>query len=114
MKPSGPTFDKSWRATCEVVRVERREVEHMVRRHYLGKWPGVCVLVLALKRHSELLGMVVFALPPRETSKRYGGETWELARLWIDDAVPVNAETWFIARAIKYVRHHHPNVKCLA
>ena len=24
--------------------------------------------------------------------KRYGGVTWEMARLWIDDAIPTNGE----------------------
>src|SRR4029077_538726 len=98
MKPACPAFDKAWRDVCTVVRASRGDVNSMVRRHYLGKWPGVCVLVLAMKRGIHTLGTIVFALPPRETSKRYGGETWELARLWLDDAVPQNAETWFIAR----------------
>jgi hypothetical protein len=85
----------------------------MIKRHYIGKWPGVCVLVLIMRRRSDALGVVVFALPPRETSKRYGGETWELARLWLDDAVPQNGETWLIARAIRYIRQHHPSVAML-
>lgn len=85
----------------------------MIRRHYIGKWPGVCVLILAMKRGPDVLGMVVFALPPRETSKRYGGETWELARLWLDDSVPQNAETWLIARAVRYIRQNHAAVKVL-
>jgi len=88
-------------------------VDAMIKAHYLGKWPGVCVLVLALKREQELLGTVVFALPPRETSKRYGGVTWELARLWLHDAVPQNGETYLMARAVRYIRRNHPAVKVL-
>lgn len=113
MKPEGPTFDSAWRAACSVRKVQRSEVEAMIRKHYIGKWPGVCVLVLALMRGAEALGVVVYALPPRETSKRYGGETWELARLWLDDAVPKNAETWLIAKSVKYIRQNHPEVKVL-
>lgn len=113
MRPEGPVFDKSWSSTCEVVRVGRSEVDHMVRKHYIGKWPGVCVLVLALKRQGVFLGTVIFALPPRETSKRYGCETWELARLWLDDSVPKNAETWLMARAVRYVRQHYKSVGAL-
>lgn len=113
MKPDCPTFDSAWRSTCQVVRVGRKEVDAMIKRHYIGKWPGVCVLILAAKRGDALLGTIVFALPPRETAKRYGGETWELARLWLDDSVPQNGETWFIAKAIKYVRQHHPTVQTL-
>lgn len=85
----------------------------MIRAHYLKKWPGVCVLVLALYRYYEPIGCIVFALPPRETMKRYGGETWELARLWLDDAVPQNGETYLIAQAIKYIRRHHPTIGTL-
>src|SRR3990167_10434049 len=113
MKPTCETFDKSWRSACSIVRVERGLVDTMIKRHYIGKWPGVCVLTLALVRDRAAIGVIVFALPPRETSKRYGGETWELARLWLDDAVPQNAETYFISRAIRYIRQHHQVVKVL-
>ena len=70
-------------------------------------------MVLGLRRSGTLLGMIVFALPPRETMKRYGGETWELARLWIDDSVPKNAETYVIGRAVRYIRRHRPEIVAL-
>ncbi len=76
----------------------------MIRRHYLGRWPGVCVLNLLMLRDDQPLGLIVFALPPRETSKRYGAAVWELARLWIDDSVPANAETWLIAAATRWIK----------
>ncbi len=85
----------------------------MIRRHYLGKWPGVCVLNLALRRGPEVLGVIVFALPPRETAKRYGGVTWELARLWLDDSVPQNGETFLIARATRHIQQFHKGVEML-
>ena len=113
MKPDCPTFDKSWRASCQVMAVERCDVDNMIRRHYIGKWPGVCVLILAMKRADTFLGVIVFALPPRETSKRYAAQTWELARLWLDDSVPQNAETWLIGRAVRYIRQHHKAVQAL-
>jgi len=96
-----------------VAPVSRSDADPMIRRHYLGRWPGVCVLALGLRRCGLLLGVIVFALPPRETDKRYGGVTWELARLWIDDSVPRNAETFLIGRAVRYVRHHRPDVVAL-
>ena len=113
MKPDCETFDKSWRSACSIIRVGRGLVDTMIKRHYIGKWPGVCVLILAMVRDGAAIGVIVFALPPRETSKRYGGETWELARLWLDDSVPQNAETYFIARAVRYIRQHHQAVKVL-
>ncbi len=112
-KPEGPVFDKTWRSACSIERVGRGAVDTMIKQHYLGKWPGVCVLVLAMRRGVELLGAIVFALPPRETSKRYRGVTWELARLWLRDAVPRNAETWFIGQAVRYIRNNHSTVEVL-
>ncbi len=113
MKPDCPTFDKTWRSSCVVVSVTKDAANAMIRRHYLGRWPGVCVLRLALKKQDVLLGVIVFALPPRETAKRYGGATWELARLWVDDSVPQNAETYLIARAIRHIKSVYPAVKVL-
>mgnify|MGYP001571591365 CR=1 FL=1 len=113
MKPNCETFDKSWRASCSIDQVNRSVVDQMIKRHYIGKWPGVCVLILALVREGSPIGVIVFALPPRETSKRYGGETWELARLWVADSIPQNAETYFIARAVKYIRKNNRAVKWL-
>jgi hypothetical protein len=85
----------------------------MISRHYLKKWPGVCVACLGLHDGSTWRGVVVFALPPRETAKRYGGLTWELARLWVDDEVPRNGESYFIGSAIRYIKRNNPEVKCL-
>jgi hypothetical protein len=113
VKYNGPVFDATWRAACRIEPVTRATVDDMIKKHYIGKWPGVCVLILALLRGSEKLGVIVFALPPRETSKRYGGETWELARLWLHDSVPQNAETFLIGKAIKYIRRHHTQVRIL-
>lgn len=116
MKPSGPVFDRSWREVCSIQRVSRSDfdVDIMVRQqHYLHRWPGVVTLVLKMWRDSEPLGVVVFALPPRESDKRYGGKAWELARLWVNDGVPKNGETWLLGAAIRYVRQHHPDVKAL-
>ena len=85
----------------------------MIRHHYLHKWPGVCVLILGMLRAQVLLGIVVYALPPRETMKRYGCTTWELARLWLDDSVPKNAETWLIGKSVRFIKRNRPQVGML-
>jgi hypothetical protein len=111
MKPTGPVFDSGWRASCVVRSISRADAEPMIRAHYIGKWPGVCVLLLGLFHEGNPAGVIVFALPPRETNKRYGGATWELARLWVDDALPANVETYFISRALRHIRKHHADVR---
>lgn len=112
-KPSGPVFDKAWRESCEVRPVSREQASPLIHKHYLGKWPGVVVLSLGLFKGDELLGVIVFALPPRESNKRYGGQTWELARLWVADEVPANAETYVIGRAVRYIKQNRPDVEVL-
>jgi len=85
----------------------RGDVEHLVMKHYLRRWPGVvtCTMGLLSEDHADYIGVIVFALPPRETAKRYGVTVaWELARLFIEDDTPKNTETWFMARAIAHVR----------
>ncbi len=113
MRPEGLVFDRNWRIACQVVPASKGEVDSMIRAHYIGKWPGVSVLILALKHRESLVGVVVYALPPRETSKRYGGNTWELARLWIHDEIPANAETFLISQSVKYIRRNRQDVKRL-
>lgn len=113
MKPIVDVFDKTWRARCDVLLAANSEVDPMIRRHYLAKWPGVRVLTLALTVDGNPAGVIVFALPPRETMKRYGCETWELARLWVCDSVPQNGETYLISQAIKYIKRNYRHVGML-
>jgi len=114
MKPTGEVFNKYWRESVVIEPTTRRaDVDDMIKAHYLKKWPGVTVLILQMLQYGLPIGVIVFAIPPRETIKRYGGETWELARLWIADHVPQNAETYLISQAIKYIRKHHQVVKTL-
>ncbi len=97
-----------------VIEVGRGAVNHLIRSHYLHRWPGVVTAVMALMDASTPIGALVFALPPRETAKRYGVEVaWELARLFVVDETPKNTETWFMARAIKWVRANRPDVQVL-
>ena len=94
----------------------RCDVDHLVMKHYLHRWPGVtvCTLGLLCEDQTAYIGVIVFALPPRETAKRYGVTVaWELARLFIEDATPKNTETWFMSRAIAYVKRARPEVELL-
>ena len=99
--------------TCELTHITQRQGDEAIRRHYLGKWPAVVVCKLGLWQGLHLGGIVVFALPPRETAVRYGGITWELARLWVEDGFPRNVESWLIARAVRHVKRVHPSLEFL-
>lgn len=113
MKPTGECFDSAWRARSEVVAARISECDVFLRQHYLGKRPGVVVASFLLKIDSCPRGCIVFALPPKQTFVRYGGLTWELARLFIDDGVPQNAETFLIGRAVRVIKKTRPDVVAL-
>ena len=113
MKAPGANFDKSWRSACTVTHIAHEYADAMIRAHYLHKWPAVVPCVLGMWHNLFVVGTVVFALPPPEMAIRLGGETWELARLWVSDAIPRNAETWLLAQAVKHVRTAHPEIAYL-
>lgn len=105
----------------EVTRKDSDVAAMVLFRHYLQRWPGVVVCVLSLRIpaikaggvYERAMGCMVFALPPRETHKRYGGHTWELARLWVSDEMPRNTESWFISQATRHIRKTRPDVACI-
>lgn len=92
------------------------DTDDLIRQHYLQKWPAIPTSIVGLlnEEQTRYLGVIVFALPPRETMKRYGVScAWELARLFIVDETPKNTETWFISRALKLIRLKYPNVELI-
>ena len=92
----------------------RKEVDFLIKAHYLHRWPGVVVLLLALERERSITGTMIFALPPRETAKRYSVVCcWELARLYLIDEEPKNTESWFISQGIKWIKRNRPQVEAL-
>jgi hypothetical protein len=113
MKPQGPCFDREWRTSCEVRRVNRRKADDMVKAHYIGRWPAEVSLTLGLYRGSKLLGVMTFSEVKRALADRFGAQTWELSRLWIKDKVPTNAESFFIGRAIRLLKRERPELRML-
>jgi hypothetical protein len=102
------------KSRCEVTRTSHDTIDVIIReRHYLKKWPAIVMARYALWMDCLVMGACVFSLPPRETDIRYGGKTFELSRLWCDDALPRNTESWFIARCIALIKHDAPSVKFL-
>ena len=111
MRPPGkPLFSSEWRKACRVEPVSVTAVDGFIQAHYLHKRPAIVLLALAMLRDSRPIGCVIYSAPPREADVRYGGKTWELARLYLLDEAPQNAETWLIAQSVKWIRQHRPEV----
>lgn len=108
-----PVFNSDWRKACSVRKCSITEVDEFIRAHYLAKRPAIVLLCLVAEHDGKPIGCVVYAAPPREADKRYGGKVWELARVYLLDNIPRNAETWLIGQSVKYIKRNHRDVKHL-
>ena len=109
-RPVMPVFDSGWRKSCSVRRCSIVEVDAFIKAHYLAKRPAIVLLCLVAERDGEPIGCIVYSAPPREADKRYGGKVWELARVYLLDEIPKNAETWLIGQSVRYIKRHHKEV----
>jgi hypothetical protein len=89
------------------------EVDAFVKAHYLRKRPAIVLLCLMMLHKGVPVGCIIYSAPPREADKRYGGKTWELARLYCLDEIPRNAETWLIGQSVRYIKAHNKDVRHL-
>lgn len=110
---TGVNFDSTWRARCSLLPCNINQVDSFVQRHYLHKRPGVIVLCMVVQLDGRAVGAIIYSLPPQQTDKRYGGKTWELARLFLDPILPRNSETWVIGASIRYIKRTRKDVKFL-
>lgn len=106
-------FDASWRAACDVQPCSIVDAEPFIRAHYLHKRPAVVMLCLLMRHRGWPVGCAVYSAPPLHTSIHYGGNTWELARLYLIDEIPRNAETWLIGKTVKYIKRNYADVEYL-
>lgn len=106
-------FNRDWRLASRVTRVSVTAVDDFVKAHYLRKRPAIVLLCLMMQTNEVPVGCVIYSAPPKEADKRYGGKTWELARVYLLDMVPRNAETWLIGQSIRYIQREHTDVRHL-
>jgi len=86
----------------------------VVDHHYSGSYP-IAQERIGLFHGRNLVGVAVFSIPinnnvvPRYTGQQTKNGT-ELGRFVLLDAVPYNAESWFLASAFKALRALRPDV----
>lgn len=103
--------------TITIKEIDRATAKEMIVKHHyshkLGSNHGI--LNYGIFRDGELMGCAVYGymMNPKAkifTSSVVGGVMLELNRLWIDDALGRNAESYLIATSIKLIRKTAPNV----
>lgn len=79
--------------------------EIVMQNHYLHRAPQISQSYGLIEGH-EILGVITFG-PPASRHLQVGVCTdrpdvvTELNRLWVDDCMPRNTETWFMSRALR-------------
>lgn len=99
-------------------RIENETANAMaVRFHYLHRKPAPPLLACGLSApDGTVVGFLTFGLPVSMTVRRgvcgpdEAAHVVELTRLWVDDAVPKNGESYFIGRALALLRTHLPDL----
>ncbi len=82
------------------------------QNHYLHSMPTAARLCFGVFHEGELAGAVVFTAGARQGHRLLAGGRPEdvvtLARLWLSDALPKNAESRVIGVALRYLRRSTP------
>ena len=94
------------RGTVLVAGMDKRTAAHVVvSNHYLHRRPPIS-FAFGLYRHGEVVGAVTYGTPPSRQLQMSVCPTdpslvVELNRLWVDDAMPRNTESWFVSRSLR-------------
>lgn len=77
----------------------------VVTHHYLHRRPPISH-AFGLYVHGKLLGVVTYGTPASRHLQKSAcpsdpGAVIELNRLWLDDSLPRNSESWFVSRTLK-------------
>ncbi len=87
-----------------------READPFILRHYLRRRPGLTRVCFIASLGGASVGCLTFSEAPKQTSVRYGCRVLELSRLFLDDKVPKNGESHFIAFGLRWVRKQMPEI----
>lgn len=89
----------------------------IVNNHYSHTVAKGVVVNLALKNNNKIVGIAQlgYGIKPKKTCKwvlnTKPNEYLELNRLWVDDCEKRHAESFFISKVIKYIKHNYLNIK---
>ncbi|MGZ4621493.1 MAG: Mom family adenine methylcarbamoylation protein [Blastococcus sp.] len=77
----------------------------VVAQHYLHRRPPISY-AFGLYVHGKLLGVVTYGVPASRHLQKSAcpsapDKVLELNRLWLDDSLPANSESWFVSRTLK-------------
>jgi hypothetical protein len=108
-RPAGEVIDTSQYEVSEIADNTTAKA-FVLAHHYSGSYPSARVR-FGLYRGAELVGVAVFGVPMNykvfDVFACDREQCVELSRLVLLDAVPANAESWFLARCFEQLRQAH-------
>ena len=83
----------------------RHAAQLVVAKHYLHRRPPISH-AFGVYRHGDLMGAVTYGTPASRHLQMGACPSdpslvIELNRLWLDDSLPRNSESWFVSRTLK-------------
>ena len=99
----------------KVKKIKSSVGKDFIRKHHYTRSCHNGPMCYGLFREDDLIGVIAFATPISENVRAsvYGpdrkNEVTELHRLIILDGTKTNAESWFIAKALKLLKKDRPN-----
>lgn len=102
----------------------------VINKHYAGRWSGASLIFGIYEKGSSphqffntvsdrLVGCIIYGSPvARHGVKSISeflkfDEVYELKRLWIEDGLGANIESFSIAQSINYIKNNLPTIKVL-
>ena len=102
-----------------VKRISGKIGKDYIRENHYSKSCHNGPMCWGLFDNNELIGVCAFATPASENvraslfGKEFKDSVTELHRLHIKDVTPVNAESWFISRALKGLKDERPKMRAV-
>jgi len=94
---------------CYVLPIDAQDAGYVcIKHHYLHRVPPICFAytLTDAELFGRMLGIITFGIPASRHLQQSACITnpefvIELNRLWVDDVMPRNTESWFIGQALK-------------
>jgi len=93
--------------SLKVVPVDAKTAADLViSNHYLHRRPPISSAFGIINEETKVVGVVTFGVPASRqlqigACRSNPDLVIELNRLWVDDALPKNVESWFVSKALK-------------
>lgn len=84
---------------------QREAAQLVVAKHYLHRRPPIS-FGFGIHLRGELMGAVTYGVPASRHLQKSAcpsdpDKVLELNRLWLDDTLPTNSESWFVSRTLR-------------